>query len=160
MPATTHQYAQPEGADIQSAENALVSEFAFFDDWMERYQHIIDMGRRLPEFPETERDEQLKVKGCQSQVWLDSAVEGDRIYLRAVSDSAIVSGLIAMLLRVYSGRSAGEILGHQPRFIDELGLTKHLSPTRSNGLHAMIKTIYSRAAEAGTHGPDDGPDGH
>ena len=136
---------------IADTERELVEEFALFDNWMDRYQHIIDLGRQLPAFPESEKTEERKVKGCQSQVWLVTTPKGDRLEFQAVSDSAIVSGLIAILMRIYSGRPAREILAAPPGFIKAIGLDQHLSPTRSNGLHAMLGAIRNAAAAcAGT----------
>jgi cysteine desulfuration protein SufE len=130
------------------AEAAIVEEFGFFGDWTERYQYLIDLGRKLPGLPEEERNEANRVHGCQSQVWLVAEGDADCLRFRAISDSAIVSGLIALLLRVYSGRSAAEILATEPGFIDAIGLGKHLSPTRSNGLAAMLATIREHAQAA------------
>ena len=130
----------------QAAQGAIVEEFSFFADWTERYQYLIDLGRKLPPLPEELKTEANKVQGCQSQVWLVASGDAKRLDFRAISDSAIVSGLIALLLRVYSGRSAREILDTQPRFIEAIGLAKHLSPTRSNGLAAMFKRIQDEAA--------------
>jgi cysteine desulfuration protein SufE len=132
----------------QEAQNAIVEEFSFFGDWTERYQYLIDLGRKLPPMPEELKTEATKVQGCQSQVWLVASGDAQRLNFRAISDSAIVSGLIALLLRVYSGRSAREILDTEPRFIEAIGLAKHLSPTRSNGLAAMFKTIREHARRA------------
>ncbi len=130
---------------INTAQNTIIEEFAFFDDWMDRYQYLIDLGRKLEPLAEDERIERNILHGCQSQVWL--LVEGDaeKLTFRANSDAAIVSGLIALLLRVYSGRSAREILATDPYFVRDIGLDKHLSPTRSNGLHAMLLAIRSHA---------------
>ena len=130
----------------ESAQDAIADEFAFFGDWTERYQYLIDIGRKLPDFPEALKSEEFKVHGCQSQVWLVPEGDAQRLDFQAISDSAIVTGLIALLLRVYSGRSAREILATEPRFIEAIGLAKHLSPTRSNGLAAMLKTIKQHAA--------------
>lgn len=131
---------------IAAAERALAEEFALFDNWVDRYQYIIDLGRQLPPFPEAERIEERKVRGCQSQVWLITRVRGDCLEFQAISDSAIVSGLIAILMRIYSGRPAREILETPPGFIKAIGLDEHLSPTRSNGLHAMLGAIRNAAA--------------
>jgi cysteine desulfuration protein SufE len=144
--------AQPEIAvheSAQEAQNAIAEEFSFFGDWTERYQYLIDLGRKLPPLPEELKTEAHKVQGCQSQVWLVASGDAQQLQFRAISDSAIVSGLIALLLRVYSGRSAREILETEPRFIEAIGLAKHLSPTRSNGLAAMFDTIreYARKAQ-------------
>lgn len=130
------------------AEAAIVEEFGFFGDWTERYQYLIDLGRKLPGLPEEERNQANRVHGCQSQVWLVAEGDADCLRFRAISDSAIVSGLIALLLRVYSGRSAAEILATEPGFIDAIGLGKHLSPTRSNGLAAMLAKIREHAQAA------------
>lgn len=135
----------------RDAQQEIVEEFAFFGDWTERYQYLIDLGRKLPPFPQESMIDVNKVQGCQSQVWM--VVDGDarQLDIRAISDSAIVSGLIALLLRVYSGRSAQDILDTDPEFIGALGLAKHLSPTRSNGLAAMLTAIKAHAARSLTH---------
>src|SRR5574337_1785874 len=128
--------AQPDIAaseSAQAAQDAIAEEFAFFGDWTERYQYLIDLGRKLPPFPDELKRDEFKVSGCQSQVWLVPGGDAQRLTFQAISDSAIVSGLIALLLRVYSGRSAQEILATEPRYIAEIGLAQHLSPTRSNG---------------------------
>ncbi|GAB3036626.1 MULTISPECIES: SufE family protein [Oleiagrimonas] len=130
------------------AQQDIADEFAFFSDWSERYQYLIDLGRKLPEFPESLKREEFRVHGCQSQVWLVPEGDAACMRFRAISDSAIVSGLIALVLRVYSGRSAQEILDTEPSYIEAIGLAKHLSPTRSNGLVAMLKTLKGYAAEA------------
>ena len=134
----------------EAAQAAIADAFAFFGDWTERYQYLIDLGRKLPPFPEALKTDAHKVTGCQSQVWLVPSGDASRLEFQATSDSAIVSGLIALLLRVYSGRSASEILATEPTFIEAIGLAKHLSPTRSNGLAAMLAAIkrYARAALA------------
>ena len=132
----------------EAAQDAIAEEFAFFGDWTERYQYLIDLGRKLPALPDDLRTDEHKVSGCQSQVWLVADGGADRLEFRAASDSAIVSGLIALLLRVYSGRGAAEILATEPRFVEAIGLAKHLSPTRSNGLAAMLARIRAEAAAA------------
>lgn len=129
-----------------AAQKEIVDAFAFFDDWMDRYQYIIDLGRELPPFPDDARVEENRLHGCQSQVWLLARGDADKVTFQAVSDSAIVCGLIALVLRVYSDRSAQEILDTQPWFIEEIGLKAHLSPTRSNGLHALLQEIRRHAA--------------
>ncbi len=136
---------------IVDTEQELVEEFALFDNWLDRYQYIIDLGRQLPAFPEAEKTEEHKIKGCQSQVWLVTTARGGHLEFQAISDSAIVSGLIAILMRLYSGRPAREIIAAPPGFIAAIGLDQHLSPTRSNGLHAMLGAIRNAAARcAGT----------
>ena len=132
----------------EQAQAAIAEEFAFFGDWTERYQYLIDLGRKLPAFPDAQKTGEHKVHGCQSQVWLLPGGDAHRLDFQAISDSAIVSGLIALLLRVYAGRSATEILATEPHFIEAIGLAKHLSPTRSNGLTAMLATIKQHARAA------------
>ena len=132
--------------DLRAAEAEIIEEFAFFDDWQERYQHIIDLGKALPAFPEPLKSEENKVAGCQAQVWFVAEVQDGRIHFQANSDASIVSGLIALLLRVYSGRKPETILQAEPEFIKQIGLSEHLSPTRSNGLASMIRAIRNLAA--------------
>jgi len=134
--------------DVQAAQDELIEEFQFFDNWMDRYQYLIDLGRRLPEFPEAERNDANKIRGCQSQVWFVAEQHDGLLEFRAISDAAIVSGLIAMLLRIYSGRRPQDILDTPPDFVTALELEQHLSPTRSNGLSSMLKAIRTFATEA------------
>jgi cysteine desulfuration protein SufE len=131
--------------NIEQAQQEVIDEFAFFDDWMDRYQYLIDLGRKLPELNAEEMTEDRLLDGCQSQVWFIPSGDADCLEFRANSDAAIVSGLIALLLRVYSGRSAAEILASEPQFIDAIGLSQHLSPTRANGLAAMLRAIRNVA---------------
>ena len=130
---------------IAEEQEELIGEFAFFDDWMERYQYLIDLGRKLPPFPEEYRRDEFKLKGCQSQVWLVGEKRDGRLVFHSISDAAIVSGIIAVLLRVYSDRTPQEILATEPDFVAAIGLDQHLSPTRKNGLGAMLKAIKGRA---------------
>jgi cysteine desulfuration protein SufE len=134
--------------EVQLAQDEVVAEFAFFEDWMDRYQYLIDLGRRLPALVDTELVAENKIKGCQSQVWFVAEQRDGRLYFRAISDAAIVSGLIALLLRIYSGRRPQDILDTPPTFVSELKLEQHLSATRSNGLSSMLKAIRSFATEA------------
>ncbi len=127
------------------AQQAIRDEFAFFGDWSERYQYLIDLGRKLPPFPEEWKTEEHRLLGCQSMVWIVPEGGTDRLDFHAVSDSAIVSGLIFLALRVYSGRSAREILDTEASYIADIGLAKHLSPTRSNGLAALLAFIRDTA---------------
>ena len=126
----------------------IAEEFAFFGEWTERYQYLIDLGKQLPPFPEDCKTEQYRVHGCQSMVWLVPSGDASKMHFEAISDSAIVSGLIALVLRVYSDRSAQEIVATEPQFIATIGLAKHLSPTRSNGLAAMLAKLKGYAAQA------------
>ena len=134
--------------EVEQAQAELVEEFSFFDNWMDRYQYLIDLGRRLPPFPAEAMTEQNKLQGCQSQVWITATQRDGRIDFQATSDAAIVSGLIAVLLRIYSGRKPEDILNTPVEFASRIGLDQHLSPTRSNGLAAMLKAIKSHAAES------------
>ena len=151
MPASPVQTADPFVAPEEASAAAAIAEIgdalAVFDDWMERYQYIIELGRTLPPFPEQWADDPHRVPGCQSQVWLESAVAGDRVRFAGASDAAIVSGLVALLLRVYSGRTAQQILGTDPVFLKELGLLEALSTNRGNGIASMAKAVQ-RAARA------------
>jgi len=135
-------------SEVAAAQKELIEEFQFFDNWMDRYQYLIDLGRRLPEFPEADRIDENKIRGCQSQVWFVASEHDGRLEFQAISDAAIVSGLIAMLLRIYSGRRPQDILDTPPDFVSALQLEAHLSPTRSNGLASMLKAIRNFAAEA------------
>ena len=134
-----------------AAQAAIAEEFAFFGDWSERYQYLIDLGRKLPPFPDAWKTDEHRLLGCQSMVWIVPEGDAARLDFHAISDSAIVSGLIFLALRVYSGRSAEEILATDPDYIGAIGLAKHLSPTRSNGLAALLAFIreHARASLAG-----------
>ena len=126
---------------IEETHKKLVKEFENFDNWDDRYAHIIKLGKELPEFPEEFRTSKNKIEGCQSQVWMNANLEEGKINIVADSDAMIVKGLIAILIRAYSGFSAAEILSAPPDFIKEIGIDNHLSPTRKNGLGAMLKQI-------------------
>ncbi|MAY70277.1 SufE family protein [Halomonas litopenaei] len=130
----------------EQAQQELLEEFELFDNWMDRYQYIIDMGKALPAFPDEQKRDELKIQGCQSNVWMHHERQGDTLHFAAISDAAIVSGLIAVLMRIYNDRKPSDILATSPHFLKDLGLDKHLSPTRSNGLNAMLERIY-RVAE-------------
>jgi cysteine desulfuration protein SufE len=138
----------PIEASAADAQQAIADEFAYFGDWSERYQYVIDLGRKLPPLATEDRVEANRLLGCQSMVWIVAAGDRDRLEFRAASDSAIVSGLIYLALRVYSGRSAEEILATPADYIASIGLAKHLSPTRSNGLAALLEFIRQRARDA------------
>ncbi|MDT8439016.1 MAG: SufE family protein [Wenzhouxiangellaceae bacterium] len=130
---------------IDQVQDEIIDEFSLFDDWLDRYQYIIDLGRRLEPLDAADMTDDALLDGCQSSVWLHAAGGPERLEFRANSDAAIVSGLIYLLLRVYSGRPARDILEAEPRFIRELGLSQHLSPTRANGLNAMLAAIRGHA---------------
>ncbi|MBQ4854100.1 SufE family protein [Rhodanobacter sp. B2A1Ga4] len=133
----------------EQVQQEIAEEFAFLGDWTERYQYLIDLGRQLPPLPDEYKTEAYRVHGCQSMVWLVPSGDASKMHFEAISDSAIVSGLIALVLRVYSDRPAAEILATEPAFIGTIGLAKHLSPTRSNGLAAMLAKLKGYAAAAG-----------
>ncbi len=135
-------------SEVAAAQQEIIEEFGLFDDWMDRYQYLIDLGRRLPEFPDALRTDEHRIRGCQSQVWFVPEQRDGRLYFQAISDAAIVSGLIALLLRLYSGREPRDILDTPADFVEALELQSHLSPTRSNGLSSMLKAIRGFAAEA------------
>ncbi len=137
----------PESTPIQ-AQQAIADEFAFFGDWSERYQYLIDLGRKLPSLPEEAKSEANRVQGCQSKVWIVSQGDASRLEFDAASDSSIVAGLVYLALRVYTGRSASDILATTPDYIERIGLSRHLSPTRSNGLSAVLGFIQSTARAA------------
>jgi len=127
------------------AQQAIKEEFGFFGDWSERYQYLIDLGRKLPAFPEEWKTEEHRLLGCQSMVWIVPSGNAQRLDFAAISDSAIVSGLVYLALRVYSGRSAREIIDTPADYIADIGLAKHLSPTRSNGLASLLAFIHDTA---------------
>lgn len=133
------------------AQRAIAEEFAFFNDWSERYQYLIDLGKRLPPLPEAWKIETNRLLGCQSIVWIVAKGDANKLDFHAISDSTIVSGLIYLALRVYSGRSAEEILATTPEYIAGIGLNKHLSPTRSNGLAALLQFIQNTARQQIAH---------
>ena len=131
--------------DPQKAQQEVISDFSLFDNWLDRYQYLIDLGKALEPLSESEKTDDILLHGCQSRVWLIIEGDADEMKIRANSDAAIVSGLIALLIRVYSGASAEQILQAKPEFITALGLQQHLSATRANGLHAMLEAIFSKA---------------
>ncbi|MCH4023454.1 MAG: SufE family protein [Acetobacter sp.] len=140
-------FVRPQDETAREAVAAIGDEFAMFDDWMERYQYIIELGRDLPSFPQEWANDAHRVPGCQSQVWLEAKREGDVLFFAGASDAAIVSGLVALLLRVYSGRTAAEIMDTDPSFLSDLGLVQALSTNRGNGVEAMARAIRSVASQ-------------
>ena len=134
-----------EFGSIEEAKQSIVDEFSLFDSWVDRYEYIVELGKQLTDLPDDYRTDQYKVKGCQSQVWFRARVEAGKIIFDADSDAMIVRGLIALLLRVYSGRSAPDILATPPDFFDAIELGSHLSGNRANGLAAMVNHIQAYA---------------
>lgn len=139
-------FLAPQEETATAAIEEIEAELAMFDDWMERYQYIIEMGRKLPAFPSDWQDDVHRVPGCQSQVWLEAEDRDGKLFFAGASDAAIVQGLVALLLRVYSGRSREEILQTSPVFLHDMGLVKALSTNRGNGVEAMAQAILKRAA--------------
>jgi len=138
----------PTEPTAAEAQQVIADEFAFFSDWSERYQYLIDLGKRLPPLPQEWKTEAHRLQGCQSMVWIVPEGSADKLDFHAISDSTIVSGLVYLALRVYSGRSAAEILATAPDYINNIGLARHLSPTRSNGLQALLRFIQDAARKA------------
>ena len=130
---------------ISDVQGELIEDFSFFEDWMDKYRHIIEMGQGLPHLEADEMRDEFLLKGCQSKVWFVPSWQGGLLNLRANSDSSIVAGLIAIMHRLYHGRGAQEILDNPPDVIGHIGLSEHLSPTRQNGLAALVGAIQSSA---------------
>ena len=126
---------------ISEIENEIIDEFSMFDDWMEKYEHIIELGKELPIIEENQKTEENIIKGCQSRVWLHEEKEGGNISYSADSDAIITKGIISLLIRVLNNQDPKEIVNAKLSFIDEIGLKEHLSPTRSNGLVSMVKQM-------------------
>ncbi|MFV8374957.1 SufE family protein [Flavobacterium sp. LB1P62] len=126
---------------IKDIQEEIVEEFSMFDDWMERYEYIIELGKNLPLIKEEFKTENNLIKGCQSKVWLQGEKKDDKIVFTADSDAILTKGIIAILIRTFSNQKASDILEADMSFIDEIGLKEHLSPTRANGLVSMIKNI-------------------
>jgi len=139
-------FLAPEEPTAAQAIAAIAEELDVFDDWMERYQFIIEMGRKLPPFPDEWANDAHRVPGCQSRVWMQATRRGEKLFFAGASDAAIVSGLVALLLRVYSGRTPREILDTDPVFLKDLGLLEALSTNRGNGIAAMARKLRERAA--------------
>lgn len=138
-----------EFGSIEDARQSIVNEFSLFDSWIDRYEYIVELGKNLRGLPQELHTEQYRVKGCQSQVWFNARGEDGVIRFDADSDAMIVRGLIALLLRVYSGRTPAEILSTPPDFFDAIQLGSHLSGSRANGLAAMVRHIQAYAQSFG-----------
>lgn len=126
---------------IKEIEEEIIEEFAIFDDWMDKYEYIIDLGKELPDLDESHKKEENLIKGCQSRVWLNAEIKNNSIVYSADSDAIITKGIIALLIRVLTNQPAQEIVSAELDFINKIGLKEHLSPTRSNGLVSMIKQM-------------------
>lgn len=132
---------------LQEVENEIIDEFSLFDDWLDKYEYLIELGKSLKAYPEDKRTDDRLVKGCQSRVWIDFDVKDGRIWFNADSDAIITKGIISLLVRIYSGRTPGEILSSDFSVVEKIGLKENLSPTRANGLVSMIAMIRGIAAE-------------
>ena len=142
----TDPFLTPEDATAVDAIAAIGEELDLFDDWMDRYQHIIDLGKKLPPFPEAWQNDDHRVPGCQSKVWFEATMRDGKLYFAGASDAAIVAGLVALLLRVYSGRTPAEIGATDPVFLKDLGLLEALSTNRGNGIASMARKVREVAA--------------
>lgn len=130
---------------LKEAQAAVVEDFSMYDEWLDKYEYLIELGKNLAPFPDELKTEDRLIKGCQSRVWLDCRTEDGKLVFAADSDAIITKGIISLLVGVYSGRTAAEIAGDDFSFIDDLGLRENLSPTRANGLASMIETIKKTA---------------
>lgn len=132
---------------LQETESDVVDEFSMFDEWLDKYEYLIELGKSLTDYPEEKKTDERLIKGCQSRVWLDYKIDGGRIFFNADSDAIITKGIISLLIRIYSGRTPEEILSSDFSVVDKIGLKENLSPTRANGLVSMIARIREVAAE-------------
>jgi cysteine desulfuration protein SufE len=142
----TDPYVIPQEPTARAAIDAIAEELDVFDDWMDRYGFIIELGRKLPAFPKDWMNDSHRVPGCQSQVWMEATMQNGTLRFAGASDAAIVSGLVALLLRVYSGRTPADILATDPVFLKDLGLLGALSTNRGNGVASMARAIREAAA--------------
>ena len=132
---------------LKEVQEGIVDDFSMYDEWLDKYEYLIELGKDLTPYPEEKKTDDRLIKGCQSRVWLDWNVEEGRLYFSADSDAIITKGIISLLISVYSGRTPEEIVGDDFSFLERIGLKENLSPTRANGLVSMIRTIR-RAAES------------
>lgn len=132
---------------LEESKQSIIDDFSMFDEWLDKYEYIIELGKKLDSFPENKKTDDRLIKGCQSRVWLDWEVKNGKLYFTADSDAIITKGIISLLISVYSGRSAEEIAGDDFSFLEKLGLKENLSPTRANGMESMVETIKRAAKE-------------
>ena len=130
---------------LEEAEKDVVETFSMYEEWLDKYEYLIDLGKNLEPYPEEKKTDDRLIKGCQSRVWLDYRMEEGRLYFNADSDAIITKGIISLLIGIYSGRTPQEIAGSDFTFIEKIGLKENLSPTRANGLASMIATIKTAA---------------
>ena len=136
---------------LEEKQQEIIEEFAIFDDWMEKYEYIIDLGKDLPKIAEEKKTKDRIIEGCQSQVWLDSEFEGGKMHFKADSDAIITKGIIGLLIRVLDNENPEDIVKSDLHFINDIGLHEHLSPTRSNGLLSMVKKMKMSALQSLTN---------
>ena len=132
---------------LKEVEEDIIEEFAEFDEWLDKYEYIIDLGKSLDSYPEDKKTDEHLIKGCQSRVWLDAKVENGVLVFNADSDAIITKGIISLLIRIYSGRTPEEILSSDFSVVEKIGLKENMSPTRANGLVSMIQTMKKLASE-------------
>ena len=132
---------------LEESKQSIIDDFSMFDEWLDKYEYIIELGKKRDSFPENKKTDDRLIKGCQSRVWLDWEVKNGKLCFTADSDAIITKGIISLLISVYSGRSAEEIAGDDFSFLEKLGLKENLSPTRANGLESMVETIKRAAKE-------------
>ncbi|MCI6112318.1 MAG: SufE family protein [Rikenellaceae bacterium] len=132
---------------LKEVEEDIIEEFAEFDEWLDKYEYIIDLGKSLASYPEDKKTDEYLIKGCQSRVWLDAKMENGVLVFNADSDAIITKGIISLLIRIYSGRTPEEILSSDFSVVEKIGLKENLSPTRANGLVSMIQTMKKLASE-------------
>ena len=132
---------------LKEKQEQIIEDFSMFEEWLDKYEYLIEMGKSLTGFPEEKKTEDRLIKGCQSRVWLDCEVRDGKLFFAADSDAIITKGIISLLINVYSGRTPEEILADDFSFLDDIGLKDNLSPTRANGLVSMIATIKAKAVE-------------
>ena len=132
---------------LQEAEAAVIDEFSMYDEWLDKYEYLIELGKNLKDYPESAKTDDRLIKGCQSRVWLDYSVQDGKIFFSADSDAIITKGIISLLIGIYSGREASEIVSSDFSVVEKIGLKENLSPTRANGLVSMIERIRQVAIE-------------
>lgn len=132
---------------LKEVENEVVDEFSMFDEWLDKYEYLIELGKSLGDYPESDKTDEHLIKGCQSRVWLDYNIKDGRIFFNADSDAIITKGIISLLIKIYSGRTPEEIFGSDFSVVDKIGLRENLSPTRANGLVSMIEKIREISRE-------------
>ena len=145
---------------LEEKKQAVIEEFSMYDEWLDKYEYLIELGKALEAYPEEEKTEEKLIKGCQSRVWLDYELKDGKLFFRADSDAIITKGIISLLISVYSGRTPAEIAADDFGFVDRIGLRENLSPTRANGLVSMIDTIKWVANEMAAKAESAGQTGH